>query len=34
VGDQFNNPGIARDKMLFSMTEQDWDSVLLVHLKT
>jgi NAD(P)-dependent dehydrogenase (short-subunit alcohol dehydrogenase family) len=28
-----NNAGIVRDKMLFSMTEQDWDLVLGVHLK-
>jgi NAD(P)-dependent dehydrogenase (short-subunit alcohol dehydrogenase family) len=28
-----NNAGIVRDKMLFSMTEQDWDAVLGVHLK-
>jgi NAD(P)-dependent dehydrogenase (short-subunit alcohol dehydrogenase family) len=28
-----NNAGIVRDKMLFSMTELDWDSVLGVHLK-
>src|ERR1041384_3300453 len=28
-----NNAGILRDKMLFSMTEDDFDSVLRVHLK-
>jgi NAD(P)-dependent dehydrogenase (short-subunit alcohol dehydrogenase family) len=28
-----NNAGIVRDRMLFSMGEQDWDSVLRVHLK-
>jgi NAD(P)-dependent dehydrogenase (short-subunit alcohol dehydrogenase family) len=28
-----NNAGILRDKMLFSMTEQDWDAVIRVHLK-
>ena len=28
-----NNAGILRDRMLFSMTEDDWDSVLKVHLK-
>jgi NAD(P)-dependent dehydrogenase (short-subunit alcohol dehydrogenase family) len=28
-----NNAGIVRDKMLFSMTESDWDSVVGVHLK-
>jgi NAD(P)-dependent dehydrogenase (short-subunit alcohol dehydrogenase family) len=28
-----NNAGILRDKMLFAMTESDWDSVIAVHLK-
>jgi len=28
-----NNAGILRDRMLFSMTEDDWDSVIKVHLK-
>jgi NAD(P)-dependent dehydrogenase (short-subunit alcohol dehydrogenase family) len=28
-----NNAGILRDRMLFSMTEDDWDSVIRVHLK-
>jgi NAD(P)-dependent dehydrogenase (short-subunit alcohol dehydrogenase family) len=28
-----NNAGIVRDKMLFNMTEQDWDAVIGVHLK-
>jgi NAD(P)-dependent dehydrogenase (short-subunit alcohol dehydrogenase family) len=28
-----NNAGILRDKMLFSMTEDDFDSVIRVHLK-
>ena len=28
-----NNAGILRDKMLFSMSEDDWDSVIKVHLK-
>ncbi|MEU5634778.1 SDR family oxidoreductase [Streptomyces rishiriensis] len=28
-----NNAGILRDRMIVSMTEQDWDSVLAVHLK-
>jgi NAD(P)-dependent dehydrogenase (short-subunit alcohol dehydrogenase family) len=28
-----NNAGILRDRMLFSMTEEDWDSVIQVHLK-
>jgi NAD(P)-dependent dehydrogenase (short-subunit alcohol dehydrogenase family) len=28
-----NNAGILRDKMMFSMTEDDFDSVIRVHLK-
>jgi 3-oxoacyl-[acyl-carrier protein] reductase len=28
-----NNAGITRDNMLFKMTEEDWDSVLGVHLR-
>ena len=28
-----NNAGIIRDKMVFSMGEQDWDDVVGVHLK-
>jgi NAD(P)-dependent dehydrogenase (short-subunit alcohol dehydrogenase family) len=28
-----NNAGILRDRMLFSMTEEDWDAVIKVHLK-
>ncbi|MEV4434569.1 3-oxoacyl-ACP reductase [Streptomyces sp. NPDC049585] len=28
-----NNAGILRDRMVFSMTEEEWDSVLRVHLK-
>jgi 3-oxoacyl-[acyl-carrier protein] reductase len=28
-----NNAGIIRDNLLFKMTEQDWDSVIGVHLK-
>lgn len=28
-----NNAGITRDNLLFKMTEQDWDSVMAVHLK-
>jgi len=27
-----NNAGILRDRMLFNMTEEDWDTVLKVHL--
>ena len=28
-----NNAGILRDRMLFSMSEQEWDAVINVHLK-
>lgn len=28
-----NNAGILRDRMIFSMTESEWDSVVHVHLK-
>jgi len=28
-----NNAGILRDRMIFNMGEEDWDSVLAVHLK-
>lgn len=28
-----NNAGILRDRMLFSMSEGDWDAVIAVHLK-
>jgi 3-oxoacyl-[acyl-carrier protein] reductase len=28
-----NNAGITRDNLLFKMTEDDWDSVMNVHLK-
>ncbi|WP_116047657.1 3-oxoacyl-ACP reductase FabG [Amycolatopsis palatopharyngis] len=28
-----NNAGITRDNMLFKMTEDDWDSVMNVHLR-
>lgn len=28
-----NNAGIIRDNLLFKMTEDDWDSVMAVHLK-
>jgi NAD(P)-dependent dehydrogenase (short-subunit alcohol dehydrogenase family) len=27
-----NNAGILRDRMLFNLTEEDWDTVLKVHL--
>jgi NAD(P)-dependent dehydrogenase (short-subunit alcohol dehydrogenase family) len=28
-----NNAGILRDRMLFNMSEQEWDAVITVHLK-
>jgi len=28
-----NNAGITRDNLLFKMTEEDWDSVINVHLR-
>ena len=28
-----NNAGINRDRMFASMTEQDWDAIMAVHLK-
>jgi NAD(P)-dependent dehydrogenase (short-subunit alcohol dehydrogenase family) len=28
-----NNAGILRDRMIFNMSESDWDSVIRVHLK-
>ena len=28
-----NNAGITRDKMLFNMTDEDWDTVIAVHLR-
>ena len=28
-----NNAGILRDRMIFNMTEEEWDSVIHVHLK-
>ena len=28
-----NNAGILRDRMLFTMTEEEWDAVIRVHLK-
>src|SRR5687767_11056022 len=28
-----NNAGILRDKMIFNLTEEDWDAVIRVHLK-
>src|SRR5881409_2490751 len=28
-----NNAGILRDRMLFNMTEEEWDTVIAVHLR-
>jgi NAD(P)-dependent dehydrogenase (short-subunit alcohol dehydrogenase family) len=28
-----NNAGIVRDRMIFNMTEEEWDTVIAVHLK-
>src|SRR5437588_12122711 len=28
-----NNAGILRDRMIFNMSEEDWDTVIAVHLK-
>ena len=28
-----NNAGITRDRMLFNMTDEDWDAVISVHLR-
>ena len=28
-----NNAGVTRDKMLFNMTDEDWDTVIAVHLR-
>ena len=28
-----NNAGVTRDNLLFKMSEQDWDTVMAVHLK-
>jgi 3-oxoacyl-[acyl-carrier protein] reductase len=28
-----NNAGVTRDNLLFKMTEEDWDTVMSVHLK-
>ena len=28
-----NNAGILRDRMIFNMSEEDWDAVVAVHLK-
>jgi len=28
-----NNAGILRDRMIFNMSEDEWDAVIRVHLK-
>ena len=28
-----NNAGVLRDRMVFNMTEEEWDTIMLVHLK-
>ena len=28
-----NNAGITRDRMLFNMSDEDWDAVIAVHLR-
>ena len=28
-----NNAGILRDRMIFNMSEEEWDAVIAVHLK-
>lgn len=28
-----NNAGITRDRMLFNMSDDDWDAVIAVHLR-
>ena len=28
-----NNAGILRDRMIFNMTEEEWDGVIDTHLK-
>jgi 3-oxoacyl-[acyl-carrier protein] reductase len=28
-----NNAGILRDRMIFNMSEEEWDAVIRVHLK-
>ena len=28
-----NNAGVVRDRMIFSMSEQEWDTVIRVHLR-
>jgi NAD(P)-dependent dehydrogenase (short-subunit alcohol dehydrogenase family) len=33
LGIVVNNAGITRDRMLFNMTDEDWDTVIAVHLR-
>ena len=33
LGIVVNNAGITRDRMLFNMTDDDWDTVIAVHLR-
>ena len=33
LGIVVNNAGITRDRMLFNMTDEDWDAVMSVHLR-
>jgi 3-oxoacyl-[acyl-carrier protein] reductase len=33
LGIVVNNAGITRDKMLFNMSDEDWDTVIAVHLR-
>src|SRR4051812_14803140 len=33
LGIVVNNAGITRDRMLFNMTDEDWDAVMAVHLR-
>lgn len=33
LGIVVNNAGITRDRMLFNMSDEDWDAVLAVHLR-
>lgn len=33
IGILVNNAGITRDNLLFKMTDEDWDAVMMTHLK-
>ncbi|MGZ4479938.1 MAG: SDR family NAD(P)-dependent oxidoreductase, partial [Nocardioidaceae bacterium] len=28
-----NNAGVIRDRMLFNMTDEEWDTVIRIHLR-